>query len=240
MERGMWKRNSLRDLAPDCGPRSDTITTPGHYAQYTYMCLGVEAACIQELKGEIEDMNLRMEERFRGLWGIQMAEIRVGHSIEIVQECGSMKATGITDLEMRVGKVKEKLVKIEERIVKIEEKLAKIEGGYPSVQGSTQLDMERWVDKIEERLTLIESRHLSETFTLRVTSSCKGQQTNGGVREREKDEENGRKASVEVKTKEFAATVNGFPVVGLVIGIWVSTILYVLYSKEWLARRDRR
>ncbi|RPB24198.1 hypothetical protein L211DRAFT_879837 [Terfezia boudieri ATCC MYA-4762] len=254
---------------------------PGHHAQCTQMCLGVGAACIQELKGEIEDMNLRMEERFRGLWGLQTA----GHSIEMVQECGGMKAAGMTELEMRVGKVEEKLVKVdervgkveeklvkvderivkveerivkvEERIAKIEGKLAKIEGGYPSVQSSTvripcfdkqavwQLDMERRVDRIEERLASIENsindiNNNLRTLLQKLDDQRVDHKQDGGGREREKDGEDGGKASVEVKTKEFAAIVNGFPVVGLVIGIWVTIVLYVLYSKEWLARRDRR
>ena len=68
-------------------------------------------------------MNVRMEERPRGLWGMQTAEMRAGHSNEIGQGYGGMKAAGMTDIEIRVRNV--------------EEKLANIEGGYPSEQSST-------------------------------------------------------------------------------------------------------
>ena len=36
-------------------------------------------------------MHLRMEERFRGLWGMQTAEMRAGHPSEMRQDYGAWK-----------------------------------------------------------------------------------------------------------------------------------------------------
>lgn len=61
---------------------------PGHHAQSqsTQMCLGVGPACIQDLKGEIQGTNLRMEERFRDMQTEMRAEmaameVRVGKKL---------------------------------------------------------------------------------------------------------------------------------------------------------------
>ncbi|KAF8457383.1 hypothetical protein BGX38DRAFT_1157788 [Terfezia claveryi] len=157
-----------------------------------------------------------MEERFGGLWGLQTAEMRAGHSIEIVQECGGMKAAGMTELEMRVGKVEEKLVKVdervgkveeklvkvderivkvEERIVKVEERIAKIEGKLAKIE-VWQLDMERRVDRIEERLASIENsindiNNNLRTLLQKLDNQRVDHKQDGGGREREKDGEDG-------------------------------------------------
>ena len=62
----------------------------------------------------------------------------------------------------------------------------------------------------------------------------------GNPQESTKDGQEGEKASVNLKSGELAATVDGVPVLGLVIGLWVTIVMYVLYSQEWIARRDRR
>ena len=103
--------------------------------------------------------------------------------------------------------------------------------------------MERQVDRIEGRLASIESRHPSESSTLRVTRFDKGitdsindirnllQKLDDrmGELERKIDGEEGGKALVEFKSKDLAATVSGVPVVGLVIGLWITVVVYILY-----------
>ena len=127
---------------------------PGHHAQSTPMCPGVGAACIQEPKGEIQDMNLRMEERFRGLWGMQTAEMRMGHSNEMGPGCGDVKAAGMTGVRGGIGGVEERIGKVEERIGKVEERIGKVEERIGKV--------EERIGKVEQKLANIEGEYPSE------------------------------------------------------------------------------
>lgn len=156
----------------------------------------------------------------------------------------------------------------------MEEKLGNIAGGYPREESSTvriphvdkqavwQRDIEDRLARVEGRLGNIESRHPSESSTLRVICFDKGttdsindiygilqtlvqklddqkgdHKQDGGATEKKMD---GEKASVDLKGKGLVATVSGVPVVGVVIGLWVTIAVSVLYTREWLARRERR
>ncbi|KAF8438686.1 hypothetical protein BGX38DRAFT_1144909 [Terfezia claveryi] len=137
---------------------------------------------------------------------------------------------------------------MERRVDGIEESLANIEGGYPCVQSSNlwQQDMERRVDKIEERLDKVDQRldaieKSIKDINDKLQTILQKLEKMEKMHERgdHKKEEDG-KESVELKAKELAVTVSGFPVVGLVIGFWFTIVIYVLYNQEWLARRDQR
>ena len=52
--------------------------------------------------------------------------------------------------------------------------------------------------------------------------------------------EKGAKAPVEVKDKEIAATVSGDDVVKMLIWLWATVVVYIVYAQEWLPRRERR
>jgi len=51
---------------------------------------------------------------------------------------------------------------------------------------------------------------------------------------------NSERASIELKDTEVAATVSEDLVVKFVIGLWVSIVAYILYTREWIPRRERR
>ena len=96
-------------LGQGYGPRSGTITPRSSRPNYS------------DVSGGGDGLYTRVEERhefegggkIRGLWGMQTAEMRAGHSNLIGQGCTGMEAAGMTDMAMRVGKVEQKLANIE-------------------------------------------------------------------------------------------------------------------------------
>jgi len=120
---------------------------------------------------------------------------------------------------------------INENFRSIDDKFRSIEDKFRSIDEKFR--------SIDEGFRVINDK--LQTLLQKLDDQRGDNEQDGGARERKMDREEGGKASVELKSKELAATVSGFPVVGLMVFLWVTIVVYMFFhSKEWIDRRERR
>ncbi|KAF8458602.1 hypothetical protein BGX38DRAFT_1152075 [Terfezia claveryi] len=158
-----------------------------------------------------------------------------GHHPEGAQTCPVFQPASIQDL-------RKEIVDIKIRLLHAEQGLHTLEARFTN---TLQVWQKCCLAKREERYNALENSNKEmndkfQTLLEKLDDQSRGRKQERGASEGKVSPEEGGKASIEARGKDLTATVSGVPVLGFVIGLWSMIVIYFLYTKEWLARRERR